>query len=1037
MAIRNLAGQARFAVRSVAVTTGQVDADATAFIAAAGITDLTQAAAINTLVSDLKTYGIWSKMKALYPFVGGTATAHKFNLKDSRDLDAAYRLVFNGGWIHSSTGAKPNGSTGYADTRLNDNTTQTNNTHVSTYLRTDIDGLYCDIGVDESGNDADVNIYSKYNNLFYARLHSVSSGITNSTSSLGLFIANRTNSTQSSGFKNNNKTLLNSNSIGTCNKTYYIGAINASSYTSYSPRESAFSSIGDGLTDTEAANFYTAVQKFQTTLGRQVGTPYVSDSDAQSFLNVVGITDLTQATAINTLVTDLKAANIWTKMKALYPFVGGTATAHKFNLKDPRDLDVAFRLVFNGGWTHTSTGALPNGSNGYADTKLVPYSVLTSNNNHLSLYSNLATITDSSGEEANIIGVVNSAYTQRFDLAISSKDAFATPNTTFTTNNNSVTQISYVDPSKSGYYISNRTTNNNFKLFKNNSVVGSNTNTNTSQLPNFAVYIGGWNVSGATRYAYRRIAFSSIGDGLTDTESSAFYTAVQKFQTTLGRQIDIPLVSDADAQAFLTAAGITSYTQANAVNTLVVDLKAAGIWTKMKALYPFVGGTATAHKFNLKDPRDLDAAFRLAFVGGWTHTSTGAKPNGTNGYANTYLVPSARYTSNSISIGFYSRTNISENSNDIGSMHSVLKSIGIQTRWTDNKIYGVCYDDSVRAIIVNNLDSTGFFTLSRTTSTSLRLYKNETTLGSYTNTVTGSLPTHQINLGSYNGLMHFSTREQALAFIGDGLSETEAANFYTAVQKFNTSLGRQIGTPVYNTNGLVVNLDAGNANSYPGTGTTWFDLASGNNGTLVNGLTYDVNNGGSINFDGVNDYVVVSDTPFRFGNQFTFNLWFYWDGLNKTNVAFFGKRSGSAGNYAQYSMGINNGDLQYGGTGKVLFFYARVDGSVGGNDPLDISLTYTLPSTPGIYNVSVTMDATSQKMYINGTLVNTTNKNVSGKTYNITGRDLLIGASRDDAGTGAIAFLNGKIYSISAYGRTLSDSEVLQNFNNTRGRFGL
>jgi hypothetical protein len=96
---------------------------------------------------------------------------------------------------------------------------------------------------------------------------------------------------------------------------------------------------------------------------------------------------------------------------------------------------------------------------------------------------------------------------------------------------------------------------------------------------------------------------------------------------------------DADATAFITAAGITNLTQASAINTLVNDLKTYGLWTKMKALYPFVGGTATSHKFNLKDPRDLDAAFRLVFTGGWTHTSTGAKPNGTTGYANTYLNP--------------------------------------------------------------------------------------------------------------------------------------------------------------------------------------------------------------------------------------------------------------------------------------------------------------------------------------------------------------------------------------------------------------
>ena len=68
---------------------------------------------------------------------------------------------------------------------------------------------------------------------------------------------------------------------------------------------------------------------------------------------------------------------------------------------------------------------------------------------------------------------------------------------------------------------------------------------------------------------------------------------------------------DADAQAFITAAGITDSTQQSAIDTLVKQLKGYGIWSKMKAVYPFVGGTATTHKYNLKDPRDLNAAFRL------------------------------------------------------------------------------------------------------------------------------------------------------------------------------------------------------------------------------------------------------------------------------------------------------------------------------------------------------------------------------------------------------------------------------------------
>jgi hypothetical protein len=126
---------------------------------------------------------------------------------------------------------------------------------------------------------------------------------------------------------------------------------------------------------------------------------------------------------------------------------------------------------------------------------------------------------------------------------------------------------------------------------------------------------------------------------------------------------------DSDASAFITAAGLTDPTQKSAINTLVKDMKAAGLWTKMKAVYPMVGGTATSMKFNLKDPRDLDAAFRLTWSGGWTYSATGATPNGTNAFADTKLNDSI-LTPNSSHLSFYSRTNINQAAYDIGLFNS-------------------------------------------------------------------------------------------------------------------------------------------------------------------------------------------------------------------------------------------------------------------------------------------------------------------------------------------------------------------------------
>ena len=251
---------------------GGFDPDAQAFITAAGLTDNTQKTAINQLVLSLKANNIWSKMKAIYPFVGGTASTHKWNLKDPRDLDAAFRLVFNGGWTHSSTGALPNGTNAYADTKLNDNNNLSlNNAHISVYSRTNIDGLYCDIGARAGNNE--INIYSKYSNVFYPRIHNTNSGTSNTISSLGYFISNRVISTEVRGYRNNNLSVITNNSSSKCSLNFVISGVRAdadSVIQNYSPRQIAFSTIGDGLTDTDATNLYNTVQTFQTSLSRQV-----------------------------------------------------------------------------------------------------------------------------------------------------------------------------------------------------------------------------------------------------------------------------------------------------------------------------------------------------------------------------------------------------------------------------------------------------------------------------------------------------------------------------------------------------------------------------------------------------------------------------------------------------------------------------------------------------------------------------------------------------------------------------------------------
>jgi hypothetical protein len=259
--------------------------------------------------------------------------------------------------------------------------------------------------------------------------------------------------------------------------------------------------------------------------------PYVFgaafDPDAQAFITAAGITDNTQKSAINTLVLDMKGFGIWTKMKAIYPFVGGTASTHKWNLKDPRDLDAAFRLVFNGGWTHSSTGVQANGTNAYGDTKLnmsTNYSV--NDSTHISFYSRTSTNTSTSYDLGVYDGTVITA-------CIAARNSVSYNGV----NDNNVLHT-YPDLNGAAFYMANRlgTTMNGWR----NNVKGIQVTTIAQTRLNLNMFLANLNNFGSPNpglYSPRQYAFCTIGDGLTDTEAGNFYTAVQNFNTTLTRQV--------------------------------------------------------------------------------------------------------------------------------------------------------------------------------------------------------------------------------------------------------------------------------------------------------------------------------------------------------------------------------------------------------------------------------------------------------------------------------------------------------------------
>jgi len=249
------------------------------------------------------------------------------------------------------------------------------------------------------------------------------------------------------------------------------------------------------------------------------------DPDAQAFITAAVITDPTQQSAIDTLVVGLKADNLWNSMTAIYPMVGGTATQHKFNLKNPLDTDAAFRLVFNGGWTHSSTGALPNGVNAYADTKIIPSVNLSLNSTHVSYYSRTTSVS------GYIFGTNNVGIINRLLWQIQGGTSYVGIN--FVSNN----YFSYVNSNTLSLLLLNRTASNLSNAWQGGVKKATSPNP-SSGLCTLPLYIGANNSDGVVGFpSNAQCAFSTIGDGLTDTDATNLYTRVQAFQTTLGRQV--------------------------------------------------------------------------------------------------------------------------------------------------------------------------------------------------------------------------------------------------------------------------------------------------------------------------------------------------------------------------------------------------------------------------------------------------------------------------------------------------------------------
>lgn len=241
---------------------------------------------------------------------------------------------------------------------------------------------------------------------------------------------------------------------------------------------------------------------------------------------------------------------------------------------------------------------------------------------------------------------------------------------------------------------------------------------------------------------------------------------------------------DPNAGAFINATGIGGI-EAEAVNNLVLQLKDAGLWSQMRAVYPMVGGSAQTCKFNLVNPQDTDAAFRLTFAGTWTFDNNGAKPNGASGtYAETYATQTAaNMTTTNGHISYYSFTNSAAASEvEIGNGAS-----GQETNLAAN------FDGNFYVFYASagggtaNTNSTGFYINNRAAST--EGWRNGTRLINTGNGALNSPNTFRLAMQN-DGTTNYRNSKRGCAFASIGLTLNSPANFTNIVNNFCRTLGR-------------------------------------------------------------------------------------------------------------------------------------------------------------------------------------------------------------------------------------------------------
>ncbi len=256
---------------------------------------------------------------------------------------------------------------------------------------------------------------------------------------------------------------------------------------------------------------------------------------------------------------------------------------------------------------------------------------------------------------------------------------------------------------------------------------------------------------------------------------------------------EVSSIVSAFVNAVIAAGGSLTALEISAITAYVsTAVSADGWWNNTHADYPMVGGTAASCSINLKDPGTFDITWINTIAGDFT--ANGWTPNGATSYGRTGLVDSIILLLNNVTLEYYSRDNIAEDSVDMGASVTIFQRTYYTIKWSDNNAYIDIYNGTTGRITQATGNTNAGLTVSRVANNDMRVFRNGIEYGSIV-TGGGTQPSIEFYLGAGNlaGIANlFGTKETAGNLIGDGFTPVQVLAQYNARQQMNTTLGRQV-----------------------------------------------------------------------------------------------------------------------------------------------------------------------------------------------------------------------------------------------------